>query len=146
MGSSIGLCVVIQVITGLLLTLHYTPTDPFDSVEYIMREVNFGWLIRYIHANTASFIFITLYIHILRNILYGSFRKQRTYYTGIILFLIMIITAFCGYCLVWGNMSLWGATVITSMLTAIPIYGINIVEFIWGGYSVSDVTCPFVDW
>lgn len=144
LGSMLGICLIIQIISGIFLTFYYIPNInlAFDSVEYIMRQVNLGWLIRYIHANGASIFFICVYIHILRALWYNSYigNKKDTWIIGIIIFLIMIIIAFCGYCLPYGQMSLWGSVVITSMLSAIPIYGENIVELIWGGFSVNNAT------
>lgn len=143
-GSLLGMCLVIQIISGVLLAMFYTPQIDlaFDSVEYIMREVNFGWGIRYIHANTASFFFIIVYLHIGRGIYYGSYigERSKVWGIGVIIFLIMIITAFMGYVLPMGSMSLWGCTVITNLLTTIPIIGQDLVEYIWGGYSINNAT------
>ena len=143
-GSLLGFCLVIQLITGILLAMYYIPNIDlaFNSIEYIMREVPYGWLIRYIHANGASFFFFIVYLHIARSLLYGSFigKKQLTWNIGVILFLLMIITAFIGYTLVWGQMSLWGATVITNLLSAIPYIGKELVEYIWGGFNVGGPT------
>jgi ubiquinol-cytochrome c reductase cytochrome b subunit len=124
--------------------MHYTPSidAAFISVEHIMRDVNYGWLIRYLHANTASFFFLFVYAHMARGLYYGSYRSPRVlvWSIGVIIFLVMIITAFLGYVLPYGQMSLWGATVITNLMSAIPWIGQDIVEFIWGGFSVSNAT------
>jgi ubiquinol-cytochrome c reductase cytochrome b subunit len=143
-GSLLGVCLIIQIITGITLAMHYTPSIDlaFISVEHIMRDVNYGWMIRYIHANVASFFFLFVYAHIGRNIYYGSYRTPRVlvFSIGVIIFLLMIITAFLGYVLPYGQMSLWGATVITNLMSAIPWIGFDIVEFLWGGYSVGNPT------
>jgi ubiquinol-cytochrome c reductase cytochrome b subunit len=143
-GSLLGVCLVIQIITGITLAMHYTPSidAAFISVEHIMRDVNYGWLIRYLHANTASFFFLFVYAHMARGLYYGSYRSPRVlvWSIGVIIFLVMIITAFLGYVLPYGQMSLWGATVITNLMSAIPWIGQDIVEFIWGGFSVSNAT------
>lgn len=143
-GSLLGLCLGIQIITGITLAMHYTPSVDlaFLSVEHIMRDVNYGWLIRYLHSNTASFFFLFVYIHIARGIYYGSYRSPRiiVWSIGVIIFLVMIITAFLGYVLPYGQMSLWGATVITNLMSAIPWIGNDIVNFIWGGFSVNNAT------
>lgn len=143
-GSLLGLCLVIQIVTGILLAMHYSSNIElaFDSVEHIMRDVNAGWLLRYVHANGASFFFICLYIHIGKALYYGSYRSPRvTLWTiGVIIFIIVMATAFLGYCLVYGQMSHWGATVITNLLSAIPFIGQDLVTFIWGGFSVSNPT------
>jgi len=143
-GSILGMCLVIQIITGVLLAMHYTPhiEIAFSSIEHIMRDVNNGWLIRYLHLNGASMFFIMVYIHIGRGLFYGSFIYPRVllWNIGVVIFLIMIVTAFLGYVLPWGQMSFWGATVITNMLSAIPWIGISLVEFVWGGFSVSNAT------
>ena len=143
-GSLLALCLVIQIATGVTLAMHYTPNIDlaFVSVEHIMRDVNFGWLIRYLHANTASFFFLFVYLHIGRGLYYGSYKQPRTllWAVGVVIFLVMIITAFLGYVLPWGQMSLWGATVITNLLSAIPWIGKDLVEFIWGGFSVYNAT------
>nr|QTK22353.1 apocytochrome b [Pneumocystis canis] len=143
-GSLLGFCLVIQIITGVTLAMHYIPSidSAFLSVEHIMRDVNYGWLIRYLHSNTASFFFLFVYIHIARGIYYGSYKSPRSivWSIGVILFLLMIVTAFLGYVLPFGQMSLWGATVITNLLSAIPWIGNDIVNFIWGGFSVNSAT------
>ncbi|BGT69169.1 apocytochrome b (mitochondrion) [Umbelopsis nana] len=143
-GSLLGFCLVIQIATGVFLAMHYTPNVDlaFISVEHIMRDVNYGWMIRYLHANTASFFFLFVYLHIGRGLYYGSYKAPRValWTIGVVIFLVMIITAFLGYVLPWGQMSLWGATVITNLLSAIPWIGRDLVEFIWGGFSVDNAT------
>ena len=143
-GSLLGLCLVIQIVTGVTLAMHYTPSvaEAFNSVEHIMRDVNNGWLIRYLHANTASAFFFLLYLHIGRGLYYGSYKSPRTltWIIGTIIVVLMMATAFLGYVLPYGQMSLWGATVITNLMSAIPWIGQDIVEFIWGGFSVNDAT------
>lgn len=143
-GSLLALCLGIQIITGVTLAMHYTPNiaDAFDSVEHIMRDVNNGWLIRYLHANTASAFFFLVYLHIGRGIYYGSYQGPRslTWSIGVIIFIAMMATGFLGYVLPYGQMSLWGATVITNLLSAIPWIGQDLVEFIWGGFSVNNAT------
>lgn len=141
-GSLIGLCLIIQLITGIFLAMHYTPDInlAFMSIRHICRDVKYGWLIRKIHANGGSMFFICLYIHIGRRLYYGSYIKIITWKIGIILFIISILTAFFGYVLPWGQMSFWAATVITNLVTAIPYIGTNIVQWIWGGYSVDNPT------
>lgn len=138
-GSLLALCLVIQLATGITLAMHYTShaSLAFDSVEHIMRDVNFGWFIRYAHANTASFFFICIYAHMGRNIYYGSYKTPRVlpWSIGVIIFLLLIITAFMGYVLVFGQMSLWGATVICNLVSAIPWLGEDIVHFLWGGFN-----------
>jgi len=143
-GSLAGICLVIQMLSGIFLAMHYTPDInlAFSSVEYIMRDVQNGWLIRYIHANGASMFFIVVYAHICRGLYYGSYMEPREllWCSGVILLLLMMGTAFTGYVLPWGQMSFWGATVITSMVTAIPIAGQPIVEWLWGGFTVGNPT------
>jgi len=143
-GSLLALCLGIQIITGLFLAMHYNPSvlEAFNSVEHIMRDVNNGWLIRYLHSNTASAFFFLVYLHIGRGLYYGSYRAPRTlvWVLGIIIFLLMIVTAFLGYVLPYGQMSLWGATVITNLMSAVPWIGQDIVEFLWGGFSVNNAT------
>lgn len=143
-GSTAGLCLVIQIITGIFLAMHYTPhiDYAFNSVEHIMRDVNNGWLIRYIHANGASMFFIVVYCHIFRGLYYGSYMYPRGFLwcSGVIIFLLMMATAFMGYVLPWGQMSFWGATVITNLFSAIPFIGQSIVDWLWGGFSVSNAT------
>ena len=143
-GSLLAVCLGIQIISGIFLAMHYCPSidTAYISVEHIMRDVNNGWLIRYLHANTASFFFIFVYMHIARGMFYGSYKGPRslTWIIGVITFLIMVITAFLGYVLPYGQMSLWGATVITNLMSAIPWIGNDLVEFIWGGFSVNNAT------
>ena len=144
LGSLLGLCLVIQIASGVFLAMHYSSnlSLAFDSVEHIMRDVNAGWLIRYIHANGASFFFICMYLHIGKALYYGSYKQPRvmTWVIGVIIFVLTMAIAFLGYCLVYGQMSHWGATVITNLLSAIPFIGNDIVPFIWGGFSVSNPT------
>lgn len=143
-GSLAGICLVIQIITGVLLAMHYTPhvSLAFYSVEHIMRDVNYGWLLRYTHANGASMFFLVVYIHMFRGLYYGSYIKPREglWISGVIIFVLMIITAFMGYVLPWGQMSFWAATVITNLFSAIPIIGESIVQWLWGGFSVNNAT------
>jgi ubiquinol-cytochrome c reductase cytochrome b subunit len=143
-GALAGICLVIQIISGIFLAMHYTPHIDlaFSSVEYIMRDVKNGWLVRYIHANGASMFFIVVYVHIGRGLYYGSYMAPRQFLwcSGVIILLLMMGTAFTGYVLPWGQMSFWGATVITNMVTAIPVAGKHIVQWLWGGYTVSNPT------
>ena len=143
-GSLLGLCLGIQIITGVTLAMHYNPSvlEAFNSVEHIMRDVNNGWLIRYLHSNTASAFFFLVYLHIGRGMYYGSYHGQRTlvWAVGTVILILMIGTGFLGYVLPYGQMSLWGATVITNLMSAIPWLGQDIVEFIWGGFSVNNAT------
>lgn len=143
-GSTAGICLVIQIITGIFLAMHYTPHVDlaFSSVEHIMRDVNNGWLIRYLHANGASMFFIVTYCHIFRGLYYGSYMHPRglLWATGVIIFLLMMATGFMGYVLPWGQMSFWGATVITNLFSAVPFVGGAIVEWLWGGFSVDNAT------
>ena len=143
-GSTAGLCLVIQIITGIFLAMHYTPhiDFAFSSVEHIMSDVNNGWLIRYLHANGASMFFIVVYSHIFRGLYYGSYMSPREnlWASGVIIFLLMMATAFMGYVLPWGQMSFWGATVITNLFSAVPFIGSSIVEWLWGGFCVSNAT------
>jgi len=143
-GSLLLLCLVIQIITGVTLAMHYSPNvlEAFNSIEHIMRDVNNGWLVRYLHSNTASAFFFLVYLHIGRGMYYGSYRSPRTlvWVLGTVIFILMIVTAFLGYVLPYGQMSLWGATVITNLVSAIPWIGQDIVEFIWGGFSVNNAT------
>ena len=143
-GSLLGLCLVIQIVTGVTLVMHYTPSvaEAFNSVEHILRDVNNGWLVRYLHANTASAFFFILYLHIGRGLYYGSYKAPRTltWIIGTVILILMMATAFLGYVLPYGQMSLWGATVITNLMSAIPWIGQDIVEFIWGGFSVNNAT------
>lgn len=143
-GSAAGICLVIQIVTGIFLAMHYTPHIDlaFDSVEHIMRDVQNGWLIRYSHANGASMFFIVVYCHIFRGLYYGSYiyPRGRLWASGVVIFLLMMATAFMGYVLPWGQMSFWGATVITNLFSAVPFVGGSIVEWLWGGFSVSNAT------
>jgi len=143
-GSLLATCLIIQILTGAFLAMHYTPNVDFafNSVEHIMRDVNNGWLIRYTHANVASFFFIFVYMHIGRGLYYSSYKSPRVlvWSIGVIILVLMMAIAFLGYVLPYGQMSLWGATVITNLLSAIPIFGQDIVELIWGGFSVSNAT------
>nr|AKM16239.1 cytochrome b [Amblysomus hottentotus longiceps] len=141
-GSLLGLCLIIQILTGLFLAMHYTSdtSTAFSSVTHICRDVNNGWLIRYLHANGASMFFICLFTHIGRGIYYGSYLFLETWNIGIILLFAVMATAFMGYVLPWGQMSFWGATVITNLLSAIPYIGTTLVEWIWGGFSVDKAT------
>nr|AOW70986.1 cytochrome b [Siren intermedia texana] len=141
-GSLLGMCLIIQILTGLFLAMHYTPdtTSAFSSVTHICRDVNYGWLIRNIHANGASLFFICVYLHIGRGIYYGSYMYKETWNIGVVLLLLVMATAFVGYVLPWGQMSFWGATVITNLLSAIPYMGDALVQWIWGGFSVDKAT------
>nr|YP_010137185.1 cytochrome b [Paraglenea fortunei]QWM97244.1 cytochrome b [Paraglenea fortunei] len=141
-GSLLGLCLGIQIITGLFLAMHYcSHVDlAFNSVAHICRDVNYGWLIRTLHANGASFFFICLYIHIGRGIYYGSYNLIETWLIGVTIFFMVMGTAFLGYVLPWGQMSFWGATVITNLVSAIPYLGTTIVQWIWGGFAVDNAT------
>jgi ubiquinol-cytochrome c reductase cytochrome b subunit len=143
-GSLLLVCLVIQIITGVTLAMHYSPNvlEAFNSIEHIMRDVNNGWLVRYLHSNTASAFFFLVYLHIGRGMYYGSYRAPRTlvWAIGTVILILMMGTAFLGYVLPYGQMSLWGATVITNLISAIPWIGQDIVEFIWGGFSVNNAT------
>ena len=144
LGSLAGLALVTMIVTGIILAMHYTPhvDHAFESVERIMRDVNHGWLIRYIHMNGASFFFIVVYIHIFRGRYYGSYKAPREllWILGVLILLLMMATAFMGYVLPWGQMSFWGATVITNLFSAIPWIGDSIVVWLWGGFSVDNPT------
>nr|ACI41946.1 cytochrome b [Scotophilus dinganii] len=141
-GSLLGICLTIQILTGLFLAMHYTSDTmtAFSSVTHICRDVNYGWMLRYLHANGASMFFICLYLHIGRGLYYGSYMYKETWNIGVILLFTVMATAFMGYVLPWGQMSFWGATVITNLLSAIPYIGTNLVEWIWGGFSVDKAT------
>nr|YP_009943989.1 cytochrome b [Irena cyanogastra]QOD95833.1 cytochrome b [Irena cyanogastra] len=141
-GSLLGACLITQIVTGLLLAMHYTADTAlaFSSVAHVCRDVQFGWLIRNIHANGASFFFICIYLHIGRGIYYGSYLNKETWNVGVILLLTLMATAFVGYVLPWGQMSFWGATVITNLFSAIPYIGQTLVEWAWGGFSVDNPT------
>lgn len=144
LGSLLGLCLVIQICTGIFLAMHYSSNIElaFSAVEHIMRDVQGGWFIRYAHANGASFFFICMYIHIGKGLYYGSYRAPRTlvWNVGVIIFVLTMAAAFLGYCCVYGQMSHWGATVITNLFSAIPFIGNDIVSWLWGGFSVSNPT------
>jgi ubiquinol-cytochrome c reductase cytochrome b/c1 subunit len=143
-GSLAGFMLVVMIVTGIFLAMQYTPhvDFAFDSVERIMRDVNWGWLMRYIHMNGASFFFIVTYIHIFRGLYYGSYKYPREllWMLGVVILLLMMATAFMGYVLPWGQMSFWGATVITNLFSAIPLVGNDIVTWLWGGFAVSNPT------
>nr|Q8LZ97.1 RecName: Full=Cytochrome b; AltName: Full=Complex III subunit 3; AltName: Full=Complex III subunit III; AltName: Full=Cytochrome b-c1 complex subunit 3; AltName: Full=Ubiquinol-cytochrome-c reductase complex cytochrome b subunit [Aequidens tetramerus]AAL08374.1 cytochrome b [Aequidens tetramerus] len=141
-GSLLGLCLAAQILTGLFLAMHYTSdiTTAFSSVAHICRDVNYGWLIRNMHANGASFFFICIYLHIGRGLYYGSYLYKETWNVGVVLLLLVMMTAFVGYVLPWGQMSFWGATVITNLLSAVPYIGNSLVQWLWGGFSVDNAT------
>nr|YP_008854978.1 cytochrome b [Henicorhynchus lineatus]BAO08948.1 cytochrome b [Henicorhynchus lineatus] len=141
-GSILGLCLITQILTGLFLAMHYTSdiSTAFSSVAHICRDVNYGWLIRNMHANGASFFFICIYLHIARGLYYGSYLYKETWNIGVVLLLLVMMTAFVGYVLPWGQMSFWGATVITNLLSAVPYMGDALVQWIWGGFSVDNAT------
>lgn len=141
-GSLLGLCLIIQTITGLFLTIHYVPNIEFafSSVTHIARDVNYGWLLRSIHANGASIFFLFIYLHVGRGLYYGSYIIMETWNVGVILFLLTMATAFIGYVLPWGQIRFWGATVITNLFSAIPYIGKSLVEWIWGGFAVDNAT------
>jgi ubiquinol-cytochrome c reductase cytochrome b subunit len=144
LGGILMICLIFLIVTGLVLGMHYKPSssEAFESVEKIMRDVNFGWLIRYMHMNFASFFFIAVYIHIFRGLYYGSYKEPRQlmWLIGIVIFFLMMATAFLGYTLPWGQMSYWGATVITNLFSAVPFVGESIVTWLWGDYAVGDST------
>lgn len=144
LGVLAGVVLMIQIITGLALAMHYVPNTEmaFESVEKIMRDVNYGWLIRYMHANGASMFFIAVYIHIFRGLYYGSYKKPRemVWIIGVAILIIMMATAFMGYVLPWGQMSFWGATVITNLFSVVPFFGETIVQWLWGGFTVGNPT------
>nr|AKE07139.1 cytochrome b [Monopterus albus] len=141
-GSLLGLCLTLQILTGILLTMHYSAdmTTAFASVAHICRDVNNGWLIRALHANGASFFFICIYLHIGRGLIYGSYLYKETWLSGVAILLLLMAIAFVGYVLPWGQMSYWGATVITNLLSAAPYTGPQMVNWVWGGYSVDHAT------
>nr|YP_010956938.1 cytochrome b [Bellator egretta]WMY90096.1 cytochrome b [Bellator egretta]WMY90122.1 cytochrome b [Bellator egretta] len=141
-GSLLGLCLIAQILTGLFLAMHYTAdiNTAFSSVAHICRDVNYGWLIRNMHANGASFFFVCIYLHIGRGLYYGSYLYKETWNIGVVLLLLVMMTAFVGYVLPWGQMSFWGATVITNLLSAVPYVGNALVQWIWGGFSVDNAT------
>nr|YP_009917578.1 cytochrome b [Manayunkia occidentalis]QLM00897.1 cytochrome b [Manayunkia occidentalis] len=141
-GSLLGLCLIIQILTGLFLTLHYSPHVDlaFSSVTHIARDVNNGWFLRFTHANCASLFFFCLYLHMGRGVYYSSYLFQETWNIGILIFVLTMAAAFMGYVLVWGQMSFWAATVITNILSAIPYFGGALVEWVWGGFAVDNAT------
>lgn len=141
-GSLLGLCLIIQILTGLFLAIHYTADInlAFNRVNHICRDVNYGWLLRTLHANGASFFFICIYLHVGRGIYYGSYLYTPTWLVGVIILFLVIGTAFIGYVLPWGQISFWGATVITNLLSAIPYLGIDLVQWVWGGFAVDNAT------
>jgi ubiquinol-cytochrome c reductase cytochrome b/c1 subunit len=143
-GGILTFMLAVQIVTGIVLAMHYTPhvNFAFDSVEHIMRDVNYGWLLRYLHSNGASMFFLACYIHIARGLYYGSYKDPREvlWILGVIIFLLMIVTGFMGYVLPWGQMSFWAATVITNLFSAIPLVGESVVTWLWGGYSVGNPT------
>nr|AMK38966.1 cytochrome b [Morellia lopesae] len=141
-GSLLGLCLIIQILTGLFLAMHYTAdiNMAFNSVNHICRDVNYGWLLRTMHANGASFFFICIYLHVGRGMYYGSYLYTPTWLVGVIILFLVMGTAFMGYVLPWGQMSFWGATVITNLLSAIPYLGIDLVQWVWGGFAVDNAT------
>nr|YP_009526718.1 cytochrome b [Meloimorpha japonica]AXY63922.1 cytochrome b [Meloimorpha japonica] len=141
-GSLLGICLMIQIITGLFLAMHYTAdiSLAFNSVNHICRDVNYGWLIRTLHANGASFFFICIYLHVGRGMYYKSYNLYITWSIGVLILFLTMATAFMGYVLPWGQMSFWGATVITNLLSAIPYLGIDLVQWVWGGFAVDNAT------
>jgi ubiquinol-cytochrome c reductase cytochrome b subunit len=143
-GGILAIALVIQIITGVILAMHYTPhtSMAFDSVEHIMRDVNYGWLMRYVHSNGGSMFFLAVYIHMFRGVYYGSYKEPREvlWMLGVVIYLLMMATAFMGYVLPWGQMSYWGATVITNLFSAIPLIGDDIRTLLWGGFSVDNPT------
>nr|ASY97883.1 cytochrome b [Miomantis caffra] len=141
-GSLLGLCLGIQILTGLFLAMHYSAHIDlaFSSVAHICRDVNYGWLLRTLHANGASMFFICIYLHIGRGLYYGSYKFHFTWTTGVVILFLVMATAFMGYVLPWGQMSFWGATVITNLLSAVPYLGVNLVQWIWGGFAVDNAT------
>jgi len=141
-GFLAGMCLIIQIISGLILSMHYSTHIllAFSSIEHIMRDVNNGWFLRYFHANGASIFFIIVYIHIGRGLYFKSYRNKTLWYSGILIFGLMMATAFMGYVLVWGQMSFWGATVITNLASAIPFIGDNIAKWLWGGFAIDNAT------
>nr|YP_007026340.1 cytochrome b [Calliphora vicina]AFV08608.1 cytochrome b [Calliphora vicina] len=141
-GSLLFLCLMIQILTGLFLAMHYTAdiSLAFNSVNHICRDVNYGWLLRTMHANGASFFFICIYLHVGRGMYYGSYLFTPTWLVGVIILFLVMGTAFMGYVLPWGQMSFWGATVITNLLSAIPYLGIDLVQWVWGGFAVDNAT------
>nr|QNE85948.1 cytochrome b [Calopteryx splendens] len=141
-GSLLGMCLILQIATGLFLAMHYTANieTAFYSVNHICRDVSYGWLLRTMHANGASLFFICIYMHIGRNIYYGSYKYMHTWSVGVIILFLVMATAFMGYVLPWGQMSFWGATVITNLLSAVPYLGTDLVQWVWGGFAVDNAT------
>nr|YP_010946516.1 cytochrome b [Episymploce cheni]WGO57234.1 cytochrome b [Episymploce cheni] len=141
-GSLLGLCLVIQIATGIFLAMHYCPNVElaFNSVNHICRDVNYGWLLRTLHANGASMFFVCIYLHIGRGMYYGSYKLIHTWSVGVLILFLTMATAFMGYVLPWGQMSFWGATVITNLLSAVPYMGIDLVQWVWGGFAVDNAT------
>nr|YP_010882126.1 cytochrome b [Sungaya inexpectata]WID87027.1 cytochrome b [Sungaya inexpectata] len=141
-GSMLGVCLMIQIITGIFLAMHYTPNIEmaFNSVSHICRDVNNGWLMRTIHANGASIFFVCIYLHIGRGLYYSSYKYKETWTSGVMIFMLVMMTAFMGYVLPWGQMSFWGATVITNLLSAMPYLGEDMVQWVWGGFAVDNAT------
>nr|UQJ75142.1 cytochrome b [Rugitermes sp.] len=141
-GSLLGICLITQIITGLFLAMHYCPNTEmaFSSIAHICRDVNYGWILRTLHANGASVFFICIFLHIGRNMYYGSYKLMHTWSIGVLIFFVMMATAFLGYVLPWGQMSFWGATVITNLLSAIPYMGTILVQWVWGGFAVDNAT------
>nr|AQP27255.1 cytochrome b [Microcerotermes crassus] len=141
-GSLLGLCLVAQIVTGLFLAMHFCPSVDmaFNSVSHICRDVNYGWLLRTLHANGASLFFICIYLHTGRNMYYGSYNFMHTWSVGVAILFLTMATAFLGYVLPWGQMSFWGATVITNLLSAIPYVGTEVVQWVWGGFAVDNAT------
>lgn len=141
-GSLLGVCLIVQIATGIFLAMHYCAdvSLAFASVDHIMRDVNYGFLLRYFHANGASMFFLCLYFHIGRGLYYGSYAKVEVWNVGVVILILTMATAFIGYVLPWGQMSFWGATVITNLLSAIPYVGTDVVQWVWGGFSVSNAT------
>nr|AIY62138.1 cytochrome b [Neotermes sp. A TB-2014] len=141
-GSMLGICLMMQIATGLFLAMHYCPNteEAFSSVAHICRDVNHGWILRTLHANGASLFFICIYMHIGRNMYYGSYKLMHTWSVGVLILFATMATAFLGYVLPWGQMSFWGATVITNLLSAIPYIGTELVQWVWGGFAVDNAT------
>ena len=143
-GGILTFCLITQIVTGLVLAMHYVAHVDlaFESIEHIMRNVNYGWLLRYVHANGASMFFLAVYIHIFRALFYGSYKSPREmiWILGMMIYILMMATAFMGYVLPWGQMSFWGATVITNLFSAIPLVGEGIVTWLWGGFAVANPT------
>jgi len=141
-GSLLGLCLILQILTGLFLSIHYSPhiSLAFSSISHIIRDVNYGWILRSLHANGASLFFLCLYIHVGRGIYYRSYLYIETWNLGVVIFIATIATAFVGYVLPWGQIRFWGATVITNLLSAIPYIGKTLVEWVWGGFAIDNAT------